>query len=226
MESITLDTIEPVVITDNEYPNEVGTLHTLHRGLWGLANSVANREYPFKEMVKSMTFISFGRDVDATTQDIDMVACFFHWFGVSLCNYARLVGFIRGLRNGEFSRADLVDKAKTKAGVIKKAVEAYVERVPELEPVLVWRDKIAAHFAITYPHKEDNIATLDMSVVFPVSYVAPRYRVGAMQMTRSNAAGTHTSEIPDWSVTEVYEQLAARYWPGSTAGPPDTVKSE
>jgi hypothetical protein len=227
MATITLDAIEPVQVEDTEHVNEVGTLRTLHRGLWGLANSVANREYPFLEMSKKVKFVSFGRDADATTQDIDMVACFFHWFGVSLCNFARLVGFIRGLKNGEFTRADLTDQSKMKARVIKNSVDAYIQSVPELQPVLVWRDKIAAHFAITDPRKDDNIATLDMSVVFPVAYDSPRYRANYFQMIRSSAAGTHVSGFPEWSVTEVYEQLASRYWPGSVAGPrPAAVKPE
>jgi hypothetical protein len=219
MSTITLDAIEPLQVGDNEHVNEVGTLRTLHRGLWGLANSVANRKYPFLESPKKVKIVSLGRDFDATTQDIDMVACFFHWFGVSLCNFARLVGFIRGLKRGEYARADLSDPAKTKARVIKNSVDLYVESVPELQPVLVWRDKIAAHFAITDPRKDDNIATLDMSLIFPVTYASPRYRANYFQMIRSNAAGTTVSGFPEWSVTEVYEQLAPRYWPGSVAGP-------
>src|SRR4051794_23240516 len=227
MSTLTLDAIEPIEIGDTEYPNEVGTLRTLHRGLWGLANSVANREFPFLEMSKKMKFVSFGRDVDATTTDIDMVACLFHWFGVSLCNFARLVGFIRGLKEGDFTRADLTDQGKTKARVVKNSVDAYVQSISELQPVLVWRDKIAAHFAITDPRKDDNIATLDMSVVFPVTYASPRYRANYFQLIRSNAAGVHTSALPEWSVTEVYEQLAPRYWTGSVAGPtPELVKRD
>lgn len=219
MPTLTIDAVEPIEIGDNEHPNEVGTLRTLYRGLWGLANSVAYREHPFLEMSKKMTFVSFGRDVDATTKDIDMVACFFHWFGVSLCNFVRLVGFIRGLKNGEFVRADLTDQAKTKARAIKNSVDAYVRSVPEVQPVLIWRDKIAAHFAITDPRKDDNIATLDMSVVFPVTYASPRYRANYFQMIRSNGESAHASAFPEWSVTGVYEQLSSRYWPGSVAGP-------
>jgi hypothetical protein len=218
MATLILDAIESIEVRERDHFNEVRALHTLRRRLWGLANSVNNREAPYREMANKMTYVVFGADVNGPTRDIDMVACFFHWFGVSLCNYARLVGFIRGLQKGEFTRADLSDETKTKDRVIKKSIDAYVQKIPELEPVLIWRNKVLAHFAITDPLKGDNIATLDMSVVFPVSYVAPHYVAGWFQMTQSNSSGTHASELPEWSVTEVYEKIAPRFWPGLKAG--------
>ena len=217
MPTLILDAIEPVEVQEPDHFNEVRALMTLRRGLWGLANSVNNREAPYREMAKKMSYVVMGAEIDGPTRDIDMVACFFHWFGVSLCNYARLVGFIRGLQKGEFTRADLSDETKTKDRLIKKSIDAYVRKIPELEPVRIWRNKVLAHFAITDPLKDDDIATLDMSVVFPVSYIAPHYVAGYFQMTRSNSSGTHTSELPEWSVTEVYEKIAPRFWPGLKA---------
>jgi hypothetical protein len=94
------------------------------------------------------------------------------------------------------------------------------------ESVLIWRKKVFAHFAIADPRTEDNIATLDMSVIFPVSYVAPHYVAGYFQMTRSDSSGTYTSELPAWSVTEVYQGIAPRFWPGLKAGVlPESAKS-
>ena len=210
---MTLDEIEPVTVQRNDHANERRTLATLQRGLWGLTNGVYIREAPYREIAKKMIFVEFGQTDDGPTRDIDMMACVFHWFGVSLCNYVRLVGFIRGLEKGEFTRADLSDAKKSKDNVIAKAINKYVESIPELESVLIWRNKVFGHFAITAPRHDDNIATLDMSVVLPVSFVAPRYVAGEMQMIRTNATGTHTSELPPWSVTEVYEALTPRFWP-------------
>jgi hypothetical protein len=151
----------------------------------------------------------------------------FHWFGVSVCNYARLVGFIRGASAGHFSRSDLNDPVKMEA--IHSSVTTYVKGVPEIADVLIWRNKVAAHFAITAPHKTDSIATLDLSVMFPVSFADDRYTVGDFVLTRKNAAGAFVSDLPGWSVTEVFEQLIPRYWPlivpkeaeGSAASQPE-----
>ena len=57
----------------------------------------------------------------------------------------------------------------TKFKAIKESVDRYAHGVPELESVVVWRNKVAAHFAITHPFKHDDIATLGMSVMFPVT---------------------------------------------------------
>src|SRR5262249_47416499 len=129
MSPLILDAIEPVEVQEGDHFNEVRTLITLRRGLWGLANSVNNREAPYREIAKKMTYVVMGADIDGPTRDIDMVACFFHWFGVSLWNYARLVGFIRGLQKGEFARADLTDLTKIKDRVIKKSIDAYIGKI-------------------------------------------------------------------------------------------------
>ena len=116
---------------------------------------------------KINTFI-FGQDFDGTKTHLDLIACLFHWFGVSVYNYARLIGFMRGLSQGAFSRSDLGEPLKCKS--ISEVVDAYVNGIPELQHVRIWRHKVAAHFAITAPHKDDNIATLDLSVIFPVCF--------------------------------------------------------
>ncbi len=106
---------------------------------------------------------------------------------------------------------DLRDASKFKQ--VKKAIDDYVIGIAELDRVRVWRNKVFAHFAITDPFKDDNIATLDMSVIFPVSFEG-RYVVGGMTMLRSNSGGSYKSELPRWSLTEVFESLEPHFWPG------------
>jgi hypothetical protein len=162
-------------------------------------------------------FSSFGQDFDGTKTALRSIACHFHWFGNSICNLARLAGFIRAMHTGCFTRADLNNSAKYKT--VKNEVDGYVDGVRELADVKVWRDKVGAHFAITDPRKTDNVATLDMSVIFPVTISKGRYFVGEFQMTRRNSTWVFTSEIPSWSVTEVFEAIFPRYWPGMRFGP-------
>jgi hypothetical protein len=129
---------------------------------------------------------------------------------VSVCNFARLVGFINGLEKKLFTREDL--DAKANFPKIKKVVDNYANSLIELEKVRVWRNKVSSHFAITDPYPDDNIATLDMSVVFPVSF-DNRYIVGGWTMMKSNSTGPHASQLPRWSLTEVFESLVPRFWP-------------
>lgn len=216
MTTVFLDAIEHVEISSNDHANEVGTLRTLFRGLHQLYGMIKRRELDFEHQIalklepgQKLKVFAQGLDYDGTSERLDAIACFFHWFGVSLCNFARLVGYIRGVEKGEFARSDLHDKTNFKT--IKEAIDAYVASIPELANVLVWRNKVFGHFAITDPRKDDNIATLDMSVIFPVTF-ENRYFVGGLTMTKGNATSSHTSQLPRWSVTEVFEALIPRFW--------------
>lgn len=211
---LTLDGIEPLKVDRQAYFNEVGSLRTLFNGLRELCASVKRREAAFEKAGGGkFKVMMFGGTSPEEQQSLDVTACMFHWFGLSLCNYARLVGFIRGLHRSEFVRSDLTDKKAAEKA--KQSIEAYVASIPELAQVKVWRNKVFAHFAITDPFKDDNISTLDMSVIFPVTFEG-RYYVGSMVMTRKNSSGTHTSNLPRWSMTEVFESLIPRFWPGIT----------
>ena len=76
--------------------------------------------------------------------------------------------------------------------------------------------KVAGHFAITAPIEKDNIATLDMSVMHPLSLENGIYHVGGMTLFKKNSTGEHTSDIPTWSLTKVFDSLGPRYWPNSS----------
>lgn len=218
MPTVTLDAIAGVSVDSNDYFNECRTLQMLSTGLVGVADNLKRREAAWEEQTAGkVKFHVYGLDIDGTKGNLDLIACFFHWFGVSLCNFARLVGFVRGLSVNEFSRADLSDPAKFDA--VKASVDEYVKDVPEMSDIVVWRNKVGAHFAITAPRKSDNVSTLDMSVMFPVTFTDGQYRVGELTLTRKNSSGTHTSAIPCWSVTEVFENLLPRYWPHITVAP-------
>ncbi len=196
----------------NDYFNECRTLQMISTGLVGVADNLKRREAAWEEQTAGkVKFHVYGLDIDGTKGNLDLIACFFHWFGVSLCNFARLVGFVRGLSVNEFSRADLSDPAKFDA--VRASVDEYINAVPELSDVVVWRNKVGAHFAITAPRKSDNVSTLDMSVMFPVTFTDGQYRVGEVTLMRKNSSGTHTSAIPCWSITEVFEKLLPRFWP-------------
>lgn len=210
-DEVVLDGIEPLKVVRQAYFNEIGSLRTLFNGLSELCASVKRREVAFEkaggDKVKVMVF---GSAMESQ-QSLDVTACMFHWFGLSLCNYARLIGYIRGLHRGDFTRSDLTDKKAVDK--VRTSIEGYVSSIPELAAVKVWRNKVFAHFAITDPYKDDNISTLDMSVIFPVTFEG-RYYVGSMVITRRNSIGSHTSALPRWSMTEVFESLIPRLWPG------------
>ena len=234
MTAMTIDSIAKLEIQRKEHFNEIRTLQTLTQGIHQLYAMVKHRELEFERRcgANNMVMQSFGIDFDGSRDRLDVIACFFHWFGVSLCNYSRLVGFIHGLETKAFTRATLQDRDSFQD--IKVAVDSYVRSVTELEKVQVWRNKVSAHFAITDPRKDDNAATLDMSVIFPITF-ENRYVVGGLTMTVGDSVNSQTSQLPRWSLTEVFEALMPRYWPGCSIptveniqaadGSPDRLKS-
>jgi hypothetical protein len=223
MPTVTIDAIEPVTVDAESNFNEIRTIQTLSVGLRKIADTLKGREVALERQVAGYKVVTFGADPDGSKDGLDMTACLFHWFGVSVCNLARLVGFLRGLSTGAFTRSDLGDPSRFKA--VRAAVDDYLSGVTELSSVLVWRNKVGAHFAITDPRKDDNPATLDLSVIFPVSFRDTRFYVGDMALTRKTQSGVHTSALPTWSVTEVFESLIPRYWPHVTPRAADSCNS-
>ncbi|WP_341708204.1 hypothetical protein [Halopseudomonas sp.] len=134
-----------------------------------------------------------------------LVPCAFNWFSVTLVNYLRLVGLVQLMNINGWKSSALADPENRSA--IKAHCTSFVKSaVPE---VYLWRNKVAAHFAATDPFHDDNLGTLEQSIMNPVTYKFPHYYVGVLKW---NTAG-ETSQLPSWALTKVYEDLSARFWP-------------
>ena len=210
---VMLDKLLNIPVQAKDFPNEIQTLDYLQFGLHMLALKVREFEEPIREReILTNTNISFfGHDPDVDSRVLRLLPCLFHWYGVSLCNYARLVGFVLGMSSKKLDAQML----QTKMGgeIIKGYCDDYVKSVTEIAEVLKWRNKVGAHFAITDPRKVDNIATLEMSVMFPIGYANGSFRVNVMTLSKTDDAGTpQVADLPCWSVTEVHQKLIPRFW--------------
>lgn len=204
-----IDHIDQVDVDHRVGLNELTTIECLSAGLDALALQVHTIEQPLiqREQERGRRIMAFGFGFLPAEVE-PLVPCFFHWYGTSLCNYARLVGFLKGLSTGAFTRAQAADPRSHK-DVVKAYCDGYVHSIAELVPILVWRNKVFAHFAITDPRKTDNAALLDASVMSPIAFANHRLRVGAMIYSKNG----EDAALPEWSVTESHEALASRYWP-------------
>ena len=212
--NVIIDHLVPTQVSEDIGFNELVTLDSIKIGLNLIAITVWQNEEPLRreDEAANRRSIHFGHRPGTDRRQTLLLPCYFHWFGVSLCNYVRLVGFLTALKNGTVTRQHLESNAGRKR--IAGASTAYVREVTEIREVLIWRNKVAAHFAITDPREDDNLVTLDMSVMYPVSYSERRYRVGDVAIARnSDGSAPIESQIPTWSITEVYERVAPRYWP-------------
>ncbi len=133
-----------------------------------------------------------------------LVPCAFNWFSVTLVNYLRLVGLVELMNANHWKSSDLADPANR--STIKFHCTNFVKAaVPDVH---LWRNKVAAHFAATDPFHDDNLGTLERSIVNPVTYKYPYYHVGIWQWS----TGGETAQLPTWALTKVYEDLSARFW--------------
>ena len=210
---VTIDHITNCLIdpADVSVSNALKELRYLSVGLHHLYANVVAEETPLREKYKKWTTTYGDISLGLQQNPVPLLTCFFHWYSVSIINYARLIGFLAGLSSHKFTLLDLEDE--TKYQKITKYCDAYVHSVRELSAIKCWRNKIAAHFSITAPKKIDNPASLDFSVMPPVAYENGRFRVGVLTFHRTDSTGnTHSGKLPRWSLTETHEALRGRYW--------------
>jgi len=119
-----------------------------------------------------------------------LLSCAFQWYAVSACNYAQLVGWLA---------THDTDSSKN-----------YVRKV--MPRLLNYRNKVAAHFAITDPLR-DNEADLAASVMTHIVYVRGRLCAAALTPIIKNEGQEITvSKDISWSLTLAHERLVPRFW--------------
>ncbi len=173
--------------------NELNSLSYLASGLWFLYDQILKIETQIGERTpKNKRVFHFGNSPDLEGIPQELVACAFHWYAVTVCNYVKMVGWL------------------VNDGDSKKATD-YLKRV--IPPVKLWRDKVGAHFARHSP-KGENAADLAMSVMFPISFDDDAFYTGSLTL-KINRAGKQSTSQQDmrWSLTHTHRDLIPRFWP-------------
>ena len=197
LSAIVLDHIDHLQLSSEEvrkYSNELHSLHYLSQGLFFLHDQVFKIETHIKEITpKDKHIFQFGNLPSLKGVPQELVACAFHWYAVTVCNYVKMIGWLAN--NGNSAKA-----------------REYMENV--LPQVHLWRHKVAAHFAIIDPHKDDNAADLATSVIFPISYDNDAFYAGSLILSKTTGGKQSTSRRNmRWSLTHTHRSLANRYWP-------------
>ena len=182
----------------SEPANEYWALICLRQGLDFLYQQVIRidkiTQYRLNPEGK-MKYVAYGNVPGTEDLPKPLLTCSFHWYAVSACQYVRTIGAI----------AYKKDNARP---IPPKYVEAVI---PE---VLAFRDKVAAHFAWTSKHSQDNDAERLASIIPPLSFVEDSWHVGVMQIAASKGGKLTTSEsIKPWSIAKIHNAMARRYWP-------------
>ncbi len=210
MSTITLDHIKGISFSSDSPPiRNIQALYYLPSGIQCLAQTVRAEE--IKNNRAQLSFAVLG-----SINPIVVVA--FDWFVISTTNYARIVGLIDLMVSKNWKTNDLSKSENYQK--IKEHCDTYVEKV--MPGVNKWRNKVAAHPAATAPRGDDNIATIEYSLMQLISYVRPYFKVEAKWNTQG-----HESELPSWALTEVFEKdLIPRFWPDLKLDPIEPLGGE
>jgi len=196
-----IDFIDKLEMPDDKvkiHYNELHSLNYLAAGLKFLYDQVQKLEAEIASRIpKDKKSFHFSNSPVMKGIPQDLVACSFHWYAVTLCNYAKLVGWLAN--NGDSIKA-----------------REYMERV--LPQVYLWRHKVAAHFAIIDPQTKgrhpDTAADLAKSVMFPLSFDDDAFYANSLGLTMTQKGKSSTSRHDmRWSLTHTHRNLISRYWP-------------
>lgn len=190
-----VDQVDNFVLTNeqtNQYFNELHSLAYLSEGLNFLYGQIRKIEDDVVARLDPHKLVSiFGNAPQLQGVPQGLVACAFHWYAVSVCNYVRLTGWL------------------THGNDPDRATE-YVNQV--IPAVHLWRNKVAAHFSITDPRSNDTPADLAKSVVFPISFDDDAFFAGSLTLSMSRAGRASKSrQDMRWSLTHCHNDLCARY---------------
>jgi len=176
------------------HPNELLAIRYLDEGLRFLYRQVNRIEERVREQVGAdVQTVFVGRPPPFEWIPLGLVACSFHWYAISACNLTRLIGWLA-------HKEDSTEAA------------AYVDKV--IPEVRLWRNKVAAHFALTDPRAEDTPADLVSSVMMPVGFDDDAFYTQPFSLTLGGAGEPSTTRRDmRWSLTHVHRQLCRRYWP-------------
>ena len=198
-----LDHVDRLVLPDHlakEYANEVATLGYLAVGLEYLHRQVSEIEERIASSCPENQLIASGRsDPTLDWVEWDLTACYFHWYSVSAAVFVELVGWLA---------------KETDASRI--APKEYLASIPVMEPVLHFRDKVAAHPVRTRKDRRDSNADRLASVRYPIDFAVKSFHAGGWSLIMVGQGEKGVSEQPRWSLTETHRVLIQRYWPEET----------
>lgn len=189
-----IDRVEGISLTPAEadvHHNAIRAADRLFAGLHHLYTGLKAEEQARREPERVVT--RWPAEPLASGVPTDMI---FAWYAVTACSMVSLLGRIAY----EAGHSSCGGKG-----------EEYGLRV--CGPVMVYRNKVAAHFAWTAPVKKDNQVDREMSLMPQITWHDDRYIAGFMAIQRTRGGVQETSSHDyRWALTAFHEQqIVARY---------------
>lgn len=203
-ELTTLDHIDRITVLGNPFAepaNEYYALLCLRTGLEFLYRQAEKcDQIALKQLDPNKQYFSFGNSPLLTGIPYQLLTCAFNWYSISACQYVRTVGTI----------ACLQDNSRPIPPEYVKSV------IPE---VLAFRDKVAAHFAWSSKHSQDNEAERLASIIPQVAFLKDTFQVQVLTVSKVSSGKSSNSKVMQpWSITKIHQRLRKRYWPEEMKG--------
>lgn len=177
--------------------NELCTLWNLAVGLDYLYRQVDKVERAMIDQVQGkLKIMTAGNIPGVPNEMLALVTCAFHWYGVSACNYAWLVGWLA-----------------RQADTNRRKPQKYAHDV--IPAIVTYRHKVAAHLATVAPG-DDTPADIAATLLFPVTLTDEGFHVGGVSVTMTkDGHRTRSKHDFQWNLTATHRELRKRYWPQS-----------
>lgn len=194
-ETTTLDFIDNISVPSNVFEpagNEYSALMDLRVGMQHLYDNVRACDEFVRQRINpdgTMKCQVLGNHPSLAGANQPMISCSFHWYALAACQYVKIIGCIARENGSNLLPAE------------------YVKQV--IPDVLVYRNKVAAHYAWTSPDKRDTQVQNELSKLPSLRFMNTAFHVGGLTLNRNG----ETATFPEWSIQSVHARLRKRYWP-------------
>ena len=214
---IKLDYIENIEIHDGITPlANYHSIYHLQEGIFMTYRSMKNLQtnyfeiaFPDKTEEEISVFKNSKLYISGDCNQADLMGMnLIHWYSINLINYVKSCALIKFLNKTGLQPERFVgDKSVLKE--LRNLQKEYMDSIPELLPVIHFRNKASAHLAYTDP-KNDNAGTLVESMSLIPTYQNKKFTVGGLKRAKGNAESTFGEN--EWNLTDNFDSLIPRYF--------------
>lgn len=213
-----LDFIENIEIHEGITPlSNYHSISQLKEGIFMVYIQMKNLQdnywklrYPNLSDVQLEIYQKTSLSISAELNQVDAQAVnLFHWYSINLINYAKCCGLVKFL-NDKHVRPEFLAGNKELIDELRCVQKEYLSRIPELDPVIHFRNKAGAHLAFTDPKKYDNPATLIESMSIIPSVTNGKLTIGAIKRKKGESISSFSRY--EWNLVDNFDSLIPRYF--------------
>ena len=205
---------EQNVSFDSEYfPNEVRNIYCLYHGMLEIYSYIYTLEKITIKSGGSNVGINLEKDYKFPAGTNSLLPNWHHWFAINAVNFVRMIGWCRGVKDGEFNKPpySLSDSKK-----VKRYCRDYIYSNKEIQSILTWRNKVSAHPSLTDPRADDDYSSILQFSQYPIRVINGRIFMSSPEIdiddkVLRSIAFALSPKDGDWSLSQSFARICSRY---------------